>query len=647
MNWLRVLVPVAFALVVAWLVSGRAGLSPRAPLDLITVRGATPRDLERGDRLALVGTGFPAGKMARVTFRGTLRRPGETPRANAEVTLRGVAVGPERVELNLDEPAEALFCGAADQAVHTTFEGEVVVAFAAAIAGTPPVAGTLSNVTLDIRPSATGAASQHDRDAEGARILAALGLHAIPNGGGAGLRIESVDPRSRAAAAALAPGDVVASFDGLRVGSAADVLPYPGEREAAIGVRSAGSPDETVRPLAVDGLRRTPPRAFLGSALVIVSALAFVLLFCAPTPSGLSTRLAIAAARPLVAFRAPSRMPGPPRSPSAAAARGSAPWRDAFAQALVFAGRDLLPPAGVRGLPDACAYAALAVMPLGQYLLAARLDVGILFLGAGLALVVAAALSAASAWGGIRNAARTASLHGPAAFAILGVVVMTGSLRVQEIARAQSGWPWDWLAFRSPLSLALFLMLLSAARIDGAFAGGATGIDALVFSAGTRARATGDGTSAASGAVLRAHRILMAGLAVILFLGGWTLPGLSPAQQDARPLLQWLGELWLLAKTITVVGAVAASRWAWPTRPARGPGSWASAASSALTCFGLPALTLGATVAWTTWGLPQAEQLLVSGSLVAVVVLVALAAAQRLRHALVASARERRLSPFL
>jgi NADH-quinone oxidoreductase subunit H len=646
MNWLRVFVPVGFALVVAWLVSGRAGLSARAPLDLIAVLDATPRDLERGDRLALAGTGFPAGKMARVTFRGTLRRPGETPRTNAEVELRGVAVGPERVELNLDEAAEALFCGAADLAVHTTFEGDVVVAFAAAVAGTPPVAGTLSNVTLDIRPTATGAAAQRDRDAEGARTLAALGLHVIPNGGGAGLRIESVDPRSRAAAAGLVPGDVVASFDGLRVGSTADVLPFPGEREAAIGMRAAGSPEETVRPIAVDGLRRTPPRAFLGSAMLIVSALAFVLLFCTPTPSGLSTRLAIAATRPFVSLPSFASF-----SPSAARGRlgQRAPLRRALAHALAFAGRDLLPPAGLRGLPDACAYAALAVMPLGQYLLAARLDVGVLFLGAAFALVVAALLSGRSMGDGVRNAARTAIQHVPAAFAILGVVVMTGSLRVQEIARAQGGCPWDWLAFRSPISLVLSFMLLSAARIDFALAGDSTGVGALVFSPAVRARATGDGGPGASGAVLRAHRILIAGLAAILFLGGWTLPGLAPAQQDARPLLQWLGELWLLAKTIALVAAVAGSRWAWPARRARA-GSWASSVSSALGLFGLPAVLLGATIAWTAWTLPQAEQLLVSGSLVAVVVLVALAAAQRLRHALyapVASAQERRLSPFL
>jgi NADH-quinone oxidoreductase subunit H len=631
MNWLRVLVPVGFALVVAWLVSGRAGLSARAPLDLIAVLDATPRDLERGDRLALVGTGFPAGKAARVTFRGTLRRPGEPPRTNAEVELRGIAVGPDRVELNLDEPAEALFCGAADLAVHTTFEGEVVVAFAAAVAGTPPVAGTLSNVTLDIRPTATGAAAQRDRDAEGARILAALGLHATPNGSGAGLRVESVDPRSRAAAAGLLVGDVVASFDGVRVGSAADVMPFPGEHEATIAVRASGSPDETVRPIAVDGLRRTPPRAFLGSAVLIVSALAFVLLFCAPTPSGLSTRLAIAAARPFAAH---------------APLGQRASLRKAVAGAVAFAGRDLLPPAGVRGLPDACAYAALAVMPLGQYLLAARLDVGVLFFGAALALVVTALFSARSPWDGVRRAARVAGMHAPAAFAILGVVVMTGSLRVQEIARAQGGWPWDWLAFRSPIALVSFLMLLSAARIDGTGAGDSAGVAALVFSSGERARAGAQGAGA-SGAVLRSHHILMAGLAAILFLGGWTLPGLSPAQQDARPLLQWLGELWLLAKAIALVAAVAASRWAWPASRGALAGSWASAASSALARFGLPAAVLGATVAWTAWTLPEAEQLLVSGSLVAVVVLVGLAAAQRLRHALAASAQERRLSPFL
>jgi NADH-quinone oxidoreductase subunit H len=223
MALLRWLAPVLLALGVAWLVAGGGACGRESSPQLVQVLDMAPREVEVGEHVSLVGEGFPPGKPAHVTFRGTLHRPGERPERGAEVVASGVVVGPQHVELAFTEAAQALFCGAGDRATHTTFEGDVEVAFAAAAPGAPPIAGVLRHVTLDVRPGSTASNTEGDR--EGERVLAWLGLKAEDSP--SGLAVEAVAPGSRADLAGLAPGDVLASFDGVRVGSPADVVPSP------------------------------------------------------------------------------------------------------------------------------------------------------------------------------------------------------------------------------------------------------------------------------------------------------------------------------------------------------------------------------------------------------------------------------------
>src|SRR6202035_2107187 len=117
---------------------------------------------------------------------------------------------------------------------------------------------------------------------------------------------------------------------------------------------------------------------------------------------------------------------------------------------LATAARDALPPAGAPAIVDFLACALLAAMPFGQYLVAAQLDVGLLFVAAATALVTAALVSGNSPWSGARSAAHVAWQHLPAAAAVASVVLTTGSLRMQEIEHAQGGWPWDWLGLCRP-----------------------------------------------------------------------------------------------------------------------------------------------------------------------------------------------------
>ena len=621
MAFLRWLAPVLLALGVAWLVAGGGACGRESSPQLVQVLDLAPREVEVGERVNLVGEGFPPGKPARVTFRGTLLRPGERPERGAEGVATGAVIGPEHVELGFTEATQALFCGAGDRVAHTTFEGDVEVAFAAAAPGAPPIAGVLRHVTLDVRPGS--AASDTEGDREGERVLAWLGLKAVESP--SGLAVEAVSPGSRADLAGIAAGDVLASFDGVRVGSPADVVPAPGERDAAVGVRRGGAATESVKTVAVDGFRRAPPAELLAAALIAIAALAIVFLFAAPLRPTLAASLQ----------RVVSRLRSPAGSRRAA---HESPW-ERVASSLSAATRAALPSAGAPAVVDVLACALLAAMPFGQYLVAAQLDVGLLFVAAATALVTAALVAGKSPWSGVRAAAHVAWQHLPAAAAVASVVLTTGSLRMQEIEHAQGGWPWDWLAFRSPAALVAFVLLLACARIEPGAAERATGVASRIEDGAADARAPrGPWLETAC----RAHRIVIAGLASALFLGGWVLPGLSPAAQDGRPALELGGAAWLLGKTWGLVVLLAWSRTAMPHRRLT--------ERSRRTAFALVPLSIAvlvATAAWTWWSPVGPAQLLVSGTLVAAVALAGIALAHRVRYGLGAPGGEGHLSPFL
>ena len=55
---------------------------------LIQVLDLAPREAEVGDRLEVLGSGFPQGKAAHLAFRGDLHRPGFKPVKGVEIEPR-------------------------------------------------------------------------------------------------------------------------------------------------------------------------------------------------------------------------------------------------------------------------------------------------------------------------------------------------------------------------------------------------------------------------------------------------------------------------------------------------------------------------------------------------------------------------------
>jgi NADH:ubiquinone oxidoreductase subunit H len=601
---LRGALAVSLLLVLAWLVAGRGWDAPSA-LQLIRVSDFAPRDVEPGDRIAVIGEGFPSGKPARVTFRGVLYRPGTLPEKGAELSVWGTVVAPDRLEVAFDDAAEALFCGVGDRAAHTTFEGDLEIAFASALPGAPPIAGFLGGVTLDVRPGPSADSGERDGDAD--RFLSFLGVHLVPAPRGRGLLIDAVVPDSRAQAAGIATGDVLVSFGGLRVRSPRDVMPAPGEKEATVRLERLSLADPLVRTVSIAGFRPELPDGWVAAALIIFGSLGIVLLFAAPTPLRLSMWIQ------LVVGRARERL---------TAHRARRSLRGVAAVAWAEMGSEVVP-AGPLLVVDAAACGLIAVLPLGQFRLASTLDIGVLFLGSTTAFAAASMLSGKSLSTRLRRTLHIGWQHVPALAAVACIVLATGSLRLQEIARAQGGWPWEWLAFRSPAAPVALGLLLSPARI--------------AFDADGRA-SEGPWLRA----VFRGHRIIVAGLASSLFLGAWSLPGVTFAEQDARPILQLAGVACLMGKTAVVLSAMAWSRWALAPMPLP-----QRSQLTALLLIPAGLVTFGTMALWTFWNPRPAAQLTMTGSLLIAAALGAVAILYRLRQGLRSGVTEARLSPFL
>jgi NADH-quinone oxidoreductase subunit H len=118
--------------------------------------------------------------------------------------------------------------------------------------------------------------------------------------------------------------------------------------------------------------------------------------------------------------------------------------------------------------------AAFVCIPFSSVLIAADLNVGILYITAVTSLVVVGILMAGWAsnnkWsliGGIRSAAQIVSYEIPAALSIFPIVLITGTLSTQGIIQQQGWAPWNWFLFYSPFTFAAFWILFTCLLAEG------------------------------------------------------------------------------------------------------------------------------------------------------------------------------------
>jgi NADH-quinone oxidoreductase subunit H len=115
-----------------------------------------------------------------------------------------------------------------------------------------------------------------------------------------------------------------------------------------------------------------------------------------------------------------------------------------------------------------------AVMPFSQDLILADLNVGILFFTSVTALTVVGVLMAGwssndkwSLIGGIRSAAQIVSYEIPAGLSIFPVVLITGTLSMQGIIKAQGWSPNHWFMFSNPFCFIAANILFISALAEG------------------------------------------------------------------------------------------------------------------------------------------------------------------------------------
>ncbi|MBA4312937.1 MAG: NADH-quinone oxidoreductase subunit NuoH [Chlorobiaceae bacterium] len=120
------------------------------------------------------------------------------------------------------------------------------------------------------------------------------------------------------------------------------------------------------------------------------------------------------------------------------------------------------------------AYAAYAVIPFSSGFIGADINVGIFYIIAVTSLAVVGILMGGWAsnnkWsllGAMRATAQIVSYEIPSVLAVLAVVMIAGTLSLQEINNLQTGWFWNWFVFQKfPFVFVAFIIYFVASLAE-------------------------------------------------------------------------------------------------------------------------------------------------------------------------------------
>jgi NADH-quinone oxidoreductase subunit H len=207
-----------------------------------------------------------------------------------------------------------------------------------------------------------------------------------------------------------------------------------------------------------------------------------------------------------------------------------------------------------------------AVMPFSSELILADLNIGILYMTAITALTVVGVLMAGwssnNKWsliGGIRSAAQIISYEIPAGLSIFPAVLMTGTLSMQGLIRAQAWEPYHWFLFANPFCFIAAVILFVSSLAEN----NRTPFD---LPEAESELVAGFATEYSSMRYLFffmaewGNMFVAAAIIVTLYLGGWQVPQISSSPAVLN-LLQFLSFL------VKVLVLVFLSMWIRGTLP--------------------------------------------------------------------------------
>ncbi|MDA1194752.1 MAG: NADH-quinone oxidoreductase subunit NuoH [Planctomycetota bacterium] len=213
------------------------------------------------------------------------------------------------------------------------------------------------------------------------------------------------------------------------------------------------------------------------------------------------------------------------------------------------------------------AFAAFAVIPFGDGIVAADMNLG-LFVVLSLTSIevvgiIMAGWASNSKWavlGAMREVAQMISYEIPLGLSALGIVLLAGTMNLSDIARQQEGAIWNWYVFRGPFAFASFFVFFTAALAALKRAPFDLPEAESELVAGFHTEYTGFRFAVFFLAEYSAM-ILFSILTAVLFLGGWS-PGF-PVDLDSG-IARWIGALILFIKTILLLSVMIWIRWSLP-----------------------------------------------------------------------------------
>ncbi|HLB43852.1 MAG TPA: complex I subunit 1 family protein [Candidatus Limnocylindrales bacterium] len=180
---------------------------------------------------------------------------------------------------------------------------------------------------------------------------------------------------------------------------------------------------------------------------------------------------------------------------------------------------------------------ALLVIPFAPGLVGLDMNIGLLYFFAVSGLTVVGLLMGGwssfnkySLLGGLRAAAQIVSYELPLLLAPVGIIMLAGTLSLNQIVANQSGWLWDWYVFQQPLAFIVFFIAATAE-------GNRTPFDLTEADSEIVAGFATEYSGMRFGFFFFAEYVnvfILSALTVVLFFGGWNSP------IDPRPILDFL-----------------------------------------------------------------------------------------------------------